>query len=417
MIPAFPARRHADEFDRLVESIRTGGEAPSQTPAQLRELAALASSLSQVPAPQPRAAFSADLRERLMAAAATELKPAAATQAGAQVRDRLTVRGLSGPEPKQRKQRRLTVAIASLALIGGTAGTALASQNALPGDSLYAVKRAIENIQTGLSQGDHSKGETLIADANTRLSEVGKLSARRQASTAPEISSTLTAFAQQAQHASTLLLADYQAHHDPASIAQLHQFTKQSIAELTQMSANLPPAVQSALSQATQTLLSIDREAKQLCPTCGALGITQLPSSLLTAAGQAVHQVTGASAGKSTATSGTAGSGTTNAAKGAGQPTIKLPQINVGALPPATVPNLIPGSVLPGSVLPIGGGSPTAAAPSSAAKKHRGATSRGTSTKSPSSAPTSLGGTVNKVTSGVGNLVGGVVKGLLGGGG
>lgn len=402
MTPAFPARRRADEFDRLVDSSSTGGDAASKAPADLRELAALASSLTRLEAPAPRAAFSADLRERLMSAAATELTPAADSE----VRDKLTVRGLAGPAAAQRRQRRLTVAVATLAVIGGTAGTALASQNALPGDTLYPVKRAIENIHTGLSEGDQSKGRTLMADANTRLGEADTLAARRQADNAEEIASTLTAFSQQAQRASTLLMQDYQAHHDTTSITALHQFAKQGITQLSQLSADLPPTAQPALTQATQTLLAIDQAAQQLCPSCGAASITQLPSSLLTATGQTLHQLGGALTGGKAAS-------TRDSADGSNQTGIKLPQLNAGSLPPATVPRLAPGSSTP-----AGGAGLPSATTSSTAKKHRSTTSGAQSSpsQSPSSSPTSLGETVNKVTSGVGDLVGGVVKGLLGGG-
>lgn len=400
MIPASRARRRADEFDRLVESTSPGGEVGPDAPAQLNELAALAASLREVPAPLPRAAFSADLRARLMAAAATELKPAASHD----VRDRLTVRGLSGQAPQHRHQRRLTVAIATLAVIGGTAGTALASQNALPGDTLYPVKRAIENIHTGLSQGDQSKGRTLMADAHTRLSEVDELAARRQTGNADEISSTLAAFSQQAQHGSSLLLEDYQAHHDPASITALHEFTEQSVAQLTRISADLPPTAHPALTQATQTLLAIDHAARQLCPSCGGPGITQLPSSLVSAAGQTLNKVGSALGGKS--------AGTKDSADGGGSSTIKLPQLNLGTLPPATVPSLGPGAATSSA------GSSPSAKRTSATKKHKSTTggSKSTASKSASSTPSTLGDTVNHVTDGVGNLVGGVVKGLLGGG-
>lgn len=403
MTRAFPTRRRGDTFDHLVESASTGADIAPGAPADLRELASLATSLAQVPAPQPRAAFSADLRERLMTAAATELgQPKTAA-----VRDKLTVRGLGATTPKQRSQRRLTVAIAALAVIGGTTGTAIASQNALPGDMLYPVKRAIENIHTSISQGDESKGKTLIADANTRLSEADTLSARRQASDAGEISTTLTSFSQQAQHASTLLIEDYQTHHDPASITALHQFTARSITQLTQISANVPPTVHAALTQATQTLISIDQQAGQLCPSCGNLGITQLPSSLLTATGETLNQL-----------AGTVGAqpGTTDSA---GQPGTTLPKITLpkvpANLPPAIAPSASPSSSTP-KVSTSRGASTT---PTTSTSHSSTSPTKGSQTKpspSPTSTPGTLGDTVGKATNGVGDLVGSVVRGLLGGG-
>lgn len=402
MTSAFRSRRRADEFDRLVNPA-SGDDGASEASAELRELAALAASLGEVSVPQPRAAFSADLRERLMTAAATDLKPATTPD----VRDRLTVRKLAGTSPRQTRQRRLTVAVASLAIIGGTAGTALASQNALPGDTLYPVKRAIENIQTGISQGDRSKGKSLIADANTRLGEVSALSQRRQANNAEEIANTLGAFTQQAQHASSLLMQDYQTHHDPASITALHQFTQQAITQLSELSANVPDTAHTALTQATQLLITIDEQAKQLCPACGSLGITQLPSSLLSATGETLSQLQGALTGQT---------GTTDSAGGSSLPKVSLPTINPSNLPPA---NIAPTNLLgtQASSSPTSGttnGAPTGTKSTSGSTPSKD--SQSTSTKSPSSTPSTLGDTVNKVTDGVDNLIGGVVKGLLGGG-
>lgn len=275
MNPAFTSRRRADEFDRLVEAAVAGTAVTDPGAPELAALAELAASLREVPAVTPRAAFSADLRERLMAAAATELTPAAARTA-----NRLTVRPAT--PARRRTERRLTVGIAALAIIGGTAGTALASQSALPGQALYPVKRAVENIRAGFALGDDAKGSTLLADAHTRLEEVGKLSRSSSPSSQDqeEISKTLATFSTQAQKASDLLLSDYQSDHDAASIQKLHDFTTASIDQLTELQPLLPAAAQDALSGAAQALLMIDSAAHNLCPTCG-VGVTSLPTTLL----------------------------------------------------------------------------------------------------------------------------------------
>ena len=51
---------------------------------------------------------------------------------------------------------------------------AVAAQTALPGDSLYPVKRAIEDTRTGLASGDTAKGARLLANARGRLDEVDR---------------------------------------------------------------------------------------------------------------------------------------------------------------------------------------------------------------------------------------------------
>lgn len=384
MIPAFTSRRRADDFDRLVEAAVSGTAAPGSAPAELAALAELAASMREVPEVTPRAAFSADLRERLMTAAATELTPAAARTA-----DRLTVRRA---EPsRRRRERRLTVGIAALAIVAGTAGTALASQSALPGQALYPVKRAIENVRAGFTVGDDAKGSTLLSDAHTRLEEVGKLSRSSSPSSKDqeEISKTLTTFSAQAQKASDLLLSDYQSDHDPASIKKLHDFTAASIDQLTELQPLLPAAAQDALSGAAQALLMIDSAARNLCPTCG-VGLTSLPTTLLDPVAKTLDGLGSA-----------LGSTTPAAPKRHDSSTTKLP----------TVPtNIGPANVDPSS--PTGQGkTPSSNQPND--KPGQPATPS-LVPSSPAAPPSGLGQTVDGVTGTVGGVLG-TVGGVLGG--
>ena len=50
-------------------------------------------------------------------------------------------------------------------------GAAAASTQALPGDSLYGLKRQIENVQLDLARGDLAHGRELLQQADARLSE------------------------------------------------------------------------------------------------------------------------------------------------------------------------------------------------------------------------------------------------------
>lgn len=391
MNPAFTSRRRADDFDRLVEAAVTGTAAPGSVPTELAALAELAASLREVPAVTPRAAFSADLRERLMTAAATELTPAAARTA-----DRLTVRHA---EPsRRRRERRLTVGIAALAIIGGTAGTALASQSALPGQTLYPVKRAIENVRAGFTVGDDAKGSTLLSDAHTRLEEVGKLSRSSSPSSKDqeEISKTLTTFSTQAQKASDLLLSDYQSDHDTASIQKLHDFTSTSIDQLTELQPLLPAAAQDALSGAAQALLMIDSAARNLCPTCG-VGVTSLPTTLLDPVAKTLDDLGSALGSTKSTTPKRHDSSTT---------TLPTVPANIGPAsvdpakqdkqdktPPSSVPNGKPSLPAAPNLLPT----VPAAPPSNLGQLVDGVT-----------------GTVGGVLGTVGGVLGGVTGGLLG---
>jgi len=285
MSPAFTTRRRAEEFDRLVESTRSGAPVTGSVSADLAELADFATALRSAPEVSPRPAFSADLRERLMAAAVTELAAGGGTDA---ITDRLTVRN----SPVRRKhERRLTIGIASLAIVGASAGTALASQGSLPGQPLYPVKRAIENVRSGFTPGDSGKGNAILGDADTRLAEVAQLSRGSDGNVA-EINKTLNTFAEQAKKASDLLLSNYQQSQDPASIEKLHQFASDSIDQLTVLEPLLPAGAKQALTEAAQAVLMIDTAASNLCPTCGGNPLTSLPETLIATAASTINHLT-----------------------------------------------------------------------------------------------------------------------------
>ncbi|OGF21302.1 hypothetical protein A2316_02030 [Candidatus Falkowbacteria bacterium RIFOXYB2_FULL_38_15] len=64
------------------------------------------------------------------------------------------------------------IVIAAL-LTGG--GTAYASQSSLPGDALYPVKLAVEEVETAVSLGQDKKADLDVRFANRRMEEIQKL--------------------------------------------------------------------------------------------------------------------------------------------------------------------------------------------------------------------------------------------------
>ena len=76
--------------------------------------------------------------------------------------------------PSRLKQAVAAVAVASV--VAGV-GAAMASTRALPGDSLYGLKRQIENVQLDLARGDLGHGRELLQQADARLSEAEALTA------------------------------------------------------------------------------------------------------------------------------------------------------------------------------------------------------------------------------------------------
>lgn len=274
MTPVFTARRRAEDFNHLVEQDSTGLSG-TRFDAQL----SLVAQLRDLPAPEPAAGFTADLRERLMAAADTLLVPSEDTQ-------RLTL-----PPRRTARDRVVAVAVGGVAVVGATTSLAIASQSALPGDMLYPLKRALESAETQLHTSDEAKAETLLVHATDRLDEATALSRGGDLAEAANVAQALVDFADQATGASDLLLAEYDRTGEEAPIEGLREFASSSLQTLTELESMLPDQARDELQYAVQVLDEIDDAAARACPSCEG-GIDQIPPVLLSAGGVGASDVT-----------------------------------------------------------------------------------------------------------------------------
>ena len=266
MTPVFSARRRAEQFDSLVEGASTtGGD------ARYAEFLEIVSALRAVPSPEARPEFVASLRGQLMAAAETEL-------VAARVDERLLL-------PTRRpRERRLAAAVGGLAVVGATTSMALAAQSALPGDLLYPLKRAIENVETGISVDEGERGATLLANAEGRLDEVTALSRDGQVEDPALVEDTLNSFTDQTIEASDYLISDYESSGEEAPIDQLRTFISDSMATLVALEPVVPVDAQDELVRAARVLDQIDTQARELCPDCAGPEIVKLPKIFFSAA-------------------------------------------------------------------------------------------------------------------------------------
>lgn len=135
--------------------------------------------------------------------------------------------GLTSPAPWR---RRLVAASAVLAISTGSgASLAIASSDALPGDRLYEVKLAIENVRLALAPDDISKAERYLAIASTRLAEINTmLASNPNASADPalvqELRETMSAMAEAVAAGSALFFEIYERTGDESVLATLEQF-------------------------------------------------------------------------------------------------------------------------------------------------------------------------------------------------
>jgi Domain of unknown function (DUF5667) len=273
MTPLFPAQRAAEEFERVLS-----GTADDAVAARYAELRDAVQQLRTLPEVTPRAEFVGDLRSRLMAAAETELVAV----------PKATLRAVpSLPEERtKRRNRRIGTIAASLVVVGGTAGMAAAASGALPGETLYPIKRGIEQVTTAAHFGDAAQGRALLGQAATRLEEVRALQAEGNAD--PDvISQTMDAFRTAADSGSEKLFSSYQSSGDQADITAVRDFTAAQMADVAAMSAGADTATNDLLVDAADTLADIDAQARNLCGACAPTKPLASPNALSAGAGAA----------------------------------------------------------------------------------------------------------------------------------
>ncbi|MFD3681409.1 DUF5667 domain-containing protein [Streptomyces sp. NPDC058613] len=105
----------------------------------------------------------------------------------------------------------LTVGVAA----GAFSGVAAASTDALPGDSLYPIKRGVEDLKLGMADEDSDRGELYLDQASNRLSEARRLMERGRTGVLDheslgEIRRALAGMKHDAEQGHRLLQAAYQ---------------------------------------------------------------------------------------------------------------------------------------------------------------------------------------------------------------
>ena len=270
MTPAFSARRRADEFEALL-SRGPGTPLTERDAARFAALLDVVSDLRAFPEVAPRAEFVSSLRERLMTEADTVL-----------VRQPPTPSRLAMPISTRPRDRRVAALLGGAALIGATATMAVAAQTALPGESLYGVKRGIESAQVRLAGDDAARGRTLLAQAETRLTEIEEIVAG-DGGTDRLVPDTLDAFTEQSGDGVRSLLTAYGQGGTERDVQAARDFTATSMDRLTALQDQLPSDARDELLAAGRTLTDLDMEISGACLTCTG-GITTTPDFLLTSA-------------------------------------------------------------------------------------------------------------------------------------
>ncbi|SOB83465.1 DUF5667 domain-containing protein [Streptomyces sp. 1331.2] len=154
------------------ESANTGDTKAGS--AAMAELVGLTDTLGALPGPELDREVRTVQRAQLMAA----FEQAFAGGPGAAVPRQRRHRAIR-TAPRGRWSRRFAIGglVAGLA-VGSLAGAAAASSNALPGDTLYGLKRGLEGLRLDFAGSDSERGELLLDNAATRLDEAKVLVGR-----------------------------------------------------------------------------------------------------------------------------------------------------------------------------------------------------------------------------------------------
>ncbi|MET7622166.1 DUF5667 domain-containing protein [Streptomyces sp. NPDC005408] len=187
MIANVSAHRRANAFAQALEDQAAEQPEESVEPTEHGRLLALANGLGELPKPEMDPEAKVVQRAQLVAAM-EEMFASGGASSGPTVPEQRTGRGAHRASPlrKLRPRSRWSKGLAAGGLTVGVAagafgGVAAASSGALPGDSLYGLKRGMEDFKLGMADEDSDRGEIYLDQASTRLSEARRLMERGRA--------------------------------------------------------------------------------------------------------------------------------------------------------------------------------------------------------------------------------------------
>ncbi|MFF8195033.1 DUF5667 domain-containing protein [Streptomyces bobili] len=292
MIANVSAHRRANAFAQALEEQSDRGTAAEQTegsppaPAaagqtEQGQLLALATSLAELPKPEfdpevkvvQRAQLVAAMEAMLQAGTMGEAADRSVPEQRARARGAHRATSLGRFRPRTRLAKGLTAGGLSVGVAAGAfGGVAAASSDALPGDSLYGLKRGIEDFKLNyLAEGDSERGQAYLDQASTRLSEARRLMERGRGGahldheSVGEIRRALSGMRYDASEGHRLLHEAYQ--RDPDSlgpIQALSTFSRSHREVWGDLRSRLPVQLGDVSQQVSSVFDAIDEEVAPL---------------------------------------------------------------------------------------------------------------------------------------------------------
>jgi hypothetical protein len=287
-----------EQSDRGPAAEQDEGSAPAPAAAERTEqgrLLTLARGLAELPGPEldpevkvvQRAQLVAAMEAMLQGTAGEATDPALPGQRShRKAAQRAT--GLGKLRPRSRLSKGLAAGGLSVGVAASAfGGVAAASSDALPGDSLYGLKRGIEDFKLNyLSDGADERGRTYLDQASTRLSEARRLMERDRGGhldheSLGEIRRTLTGMRHDVSEGHRLLHEAYERNPDSLSpIQALSVFSQSHRDAWGALRDRLPVQLGDVSEQVSSVFDAIDQEVaplQSLLPQPPAHGGTSTP--------------------------------------------------------------------------------------------------------------------------------------------
>ncbi|MFF1836100.1 DUF5667 domain-containing protein [Streptomyces sp. NPDC058231] len=279
MIANVSAHRRANAFAQALEEQELQGAAAVQPeepaePADHGTLLALANGLGELPRPEMDPEVKMVQRAQLVAAMEAMFAEGGASTGPTVPEQRRKGAHRASPLRRLRPRSRWTKGLAAGGLTVGVAagafgGVAAASSDALPGDSLYGLKRGMEDIHLGMADGDADRGEVYLDQASTRLSEARRLMERGRTGdldheSLGEIRRTLGGMTHDATEGHRLLHSAYERDGTLGPIQTLDSFSRSHRESWSSLRDRLPVQLTDIGDEVSSVFEAIDEEVAPL---------------------------------------------------------------------------------------------------------------------------------------------------------
>ncbi|MFJ3228102.1 DUF5667 domain-containing protein [Streptomyces sp. NPDC086783] len=291
MIANVSAHRRANAFaqaleeqsDRGTAAEQPDGSAPPPAAAEQTEqglMLALATGLGELPKPVldpevkvvQRAQLVAAMEAMLLDGTAPlgEARDSSVPEQRSHRRGAHRATGLGKLRPRSRLSKGLAAGGLTVGVAAGAfGGVAAASSDALPGDSLYGLKRGMEDIKLGLADGASDRGQIYLDHASTRLNEARRLMERDRSGpldheSLSEIRRALSGMQHDASEGHRLLHEAYERDGSLAPIQALSAFSQSHREAWGALRDRLPVQLGDVSDQVTSVFDAIDEEVDPL---------------------------------------------------------------------------------------------------------------------------------------------------------